>query len=767
MKKKNQGFTLVELLVAISILGIIMVFALPQISNIQTKNKTTKYEKYAETMLSSGKLYVDSYTEDMFGNNTSGCYDITYKELKDKSLVKDIKVDGATCSSDDTFIRVRKSNDHYTYETSIYCTDKNGNEVYNQVLTKISCDGTSIDELGPTIKISPNSHDWTTGKDEKVTISISDDYGMLENAKIEYTWTTTPDSPTDFKTYSFKNKRYEGTTSSPLKYEVELPQNATGIYYLIVRPADVRDANGNYQTSIVRSKEFKLDNTAPDTPTIINPSNEEWTNTDFALTVSSTDTDSGINYWRYKYDKESWEKYSDSKTDTFTTPTFTDEQDRYIYISVCDLVGNCSESAKTKIRIDKGKPTAPTVALVKSDCTEVSNNTWHNFDVYVSGSTDNTKAFPSSTDTASGIAKYQISTDNSTWVDWSYSATSTTYYLSATGTYYRYVRAVDEAGNISDVTTKTIKVDKTPPTITEIDNPTNGEATISSFSLTLTGEDKESGIAKWRYKYADSKDWTDYKDSALDTFTTTSFSKLRNEDVYISACDKVGNCSDALTTRIHIVDICSSTKNVYLSDWAWSTCTKTCDGGTQYQYRNYEKVSTYDETHVCETNLTEYASQNTQCSTTPCYTDVNKIKYADCKAYYITKCNSTTCEYSQVDGTAKTGTIDKNKLTDSLGTECCSVDHPTACKKYHSCRPGNTTVYSSSTTSNAYEGVISNTQEIYIIKTVGKLYYIYVPDGGKFNNPWYDHTENFGYIYTNCVKEWGETCEEKDCPDPK
>ena len=118
-KNNNKGFTLVELLVSITILGIIMVIALPQLSNIQQNNKTTKYKKYADSMMSSAKLYTDAYTEDMFGNNKSGCVDVQYNDMKDKDLLKDIKVDGSTCKSDSTYIRVRKANDHYFYERSI------------------------------------------------------------------------------------------------------------------------------------------------------------------------------------------------------------------------------------------------------------------------------------------------------------------------------------------------------------------------------------------------------------------------------------------------------------------------------------------------------------------------------------------------------------------------------------------------------------------------------------------------------------------------
>lgn len=118
-------------------------------------------------------------------------------------------------------------------------------------------------------------------------------------------------------------------------------------------------------------------------------------------------------------------------------------------------------------KIDRQNPTAPTAALVNESWDERNNDTWYNHNIYVSGGTNASNAIPSSTDPGeSGIDKYQISKDNSTWVDWSYDSSSDYYKVDIEGTTYRYVRAVDNAGNISDVTTKTIKIDKTVPECT-------------------------------------------------------------------------------------------------------------------------------------------------------------------------------------------------------------------------------------------------------------------------------------------------------------
>ena len=44
-KLNKKAFTLVELLVAIVILGIVLVIAIPQITSLQKDNEVKKYEK--------------------------------------------------------------------------------------------------------------------------------------------------------------------------------------------------------------------------------------------------------------------------------------------------------------------------------------------------------------------------------------------------------------------------------------------------------------------------------------------------------------------------------------------------------------------------------------------------------------------------------------------------------------------------------------------------------------------------------------------------
>ena len=188
---------------------------------------------------------------------------------------------------------------------------------------------------------------------------------------------------------------------------------------------------------------------------------------------------------------------------------------------VKDAAGNeCKTSSN--FGVDKTAPPAPTVALVNNKWVEVSNNTWYNTNIYISGQASSSNPNPISNDNLSGTSYYQISTDNTNWTTWAYDSSSTTYRINWDGITYRYVRAIDKAGNISATTTKIIKRDIVTPTCTLTTTGTKGNKVgsvqwyLSDVSLSLSCNDDRSGINNYGLAASD------YKYNGLYSGTQTS-----------------------------------------------------------------------------------------------------------------------------------------------------------------------------------------------------------------------------------------------------
>ena len=448
-KSSRQGFTLIELLAAIVILGIIVALSIPQISNLIDSNNEKKYETYEDTIETSAKLYTDAYTEDMFGNNESGCYDIPYEDLSNKNLVKDINVSDVTCTGGadkKTFVRVYKSGDHYNYKVSMYCTTKDGGTVqYENNIPSIDgvCDGTQMDDEGPTITLSLDSgkslDGWMTGAGEKVNVVVYDAYGLLENIKLKYAWSTSSTqsgvAASDWKTKSFGNERYEETVS----FKASVPENVNDNLYLHVVPEMVRDANGNYTTESQLFGPFRLDNTEPTCELSLSAEptgNDDWYVVEPTVTMVVNDEHGDIK----NYGMTSKKNPSTSDYEKILSKVQGDVKSVTWSGFVVDEAGNRTTCKTASFKVDTTKPSTPTKGAIT-----LQGSTKEPSLTAVEDSTDKTSGYKET--------KYLVIVDDATVPAKTDSrfAKSRKFTRDCGKSYYAYAIAIDNAGNISDV----------------------------------------------------------------------------------------------------------------------------------------------------------------------------------------------------------------------------------------------------------------------------------------------------------------------------
>lgn len=134
---KKGGFTLVELIITIAIMGIIMMIAFPSVTSLSRTNKYKKAVSYGESMITGAKLYVDQYQEDLWGSMTAtGSKTITMAMLKGNDLLKNYTDKKDSCNAGN--VKVTRSGSRnsfsYTYEYSLTCTLNN---------KSVSCTGDS------------------------------------------------------------------------------------------------------------------------------------------------------------------------------------------------------------------------------------------------------------------------------------------------------------------------------------------------------------------------------------------------------------------------------------------------------------------------------------------------------------------------------------------------------------------------------------------------------------------------------------------------
>ena len=281
----KKGFTLTELLVVMVILSIITAISIPLIRNIRQSNVQKEYQNYANSIKYGAKLYVDSYSEDLFGHNESGCAIISYKDLKDKNLVKDFNKDNITCETEDTFVRVVKMGDKYGYAAAIGCGKINskGNVDISYRYPKngignidtCGIDSTAIMSFRTDIT-DPTALKYKT---RSMKVIVSSNTGIISDPIIQYAFSDTKEGSSVSSWGILRiepptpgpqtEKILEGETIEVFSQQIETPKDLTGYYYLILRVDRLQDLHYNNWAQegtdpYVYLGPFTLDNTKPE-----------------------------------------------------------------------------------------------------------------------------------------------------------------------------------------------------------------------------------------------------------------------------------------------------------------------------------------------------------------------------------------------------------------------------------------------------------------------------------------------------------------------
>ena len=428
--KNKKGFTLVELLVVITIIGIITVLALPGVQQLQARNRNKKFETYANRMEDASKLYVDSYSDDLFGITGDGCYDISYKDLKSKSLIKNYTTDSIVCDDDKSYVHVERTADKYKYEVALYCT-KDGDIIYDQTAAKCSTD---ITTPMPTIKVTfqdiNGNNNWS--KSKSITFKITSQDGFNANISIRYGWSSEKDQePTNLKQYNFRNAAGE----KELTYTTT-EGGLNGEYYFFVNGDEIIDVRGHFANDTWSDTKLKFDNTSPTRPKLTNSYDGVWVGASYVdadkyvIDVTSSDARSGVMYSQYRYPRSEniWHTYQSSAGNNYTTTPFKTARNEIVEIRACDYVGNCSTPSTSYIMIDTTPPSIPELTINGTDVTMTSSDEDSGilaFEYRTQGSTDDFTRFPE-------LARPTITVSISQAVE---------------------IRAVDRAGNVSETVT--------------------------------------------------------------------------------------------------------------------------------------------------------------------------------------------------------------------------------------------------------------------------------------------------------------------------
>lgn len=140
----KKGFTLIELICVITILGLIALIAIPTINNMINKSREESYDEQLDTIIDAARTYMSANSLELPPQNTGESECVSIKKLKAEGIIEEGNIEEGkienpcykSCSGKDDAdktnefftggVEVRWNGEKYTY-TYVASCDEEGN----------------------------------------------------------------------------------------------------------------------------------------------------------------------------------------------------------------------------------------------------------------------------------------------------------------------------------------------------------------------------------------------------------------------------------------------------------------------------------------------------------------------------------------------------------------------------------------------------------------------------------------------------------------
>jgi hypothetical protein len=326
-------------------------------------------------------------------------------------------------------------------------------------------------------------------------------YATVEEDKVTLSWSPVQDAAS-YNVYEVVDEELKlvGTTTTP---SLTIENLQAGDYeYRIVPVTPGGTESKNYSTVNIQRGEF--DTTAPVTTSNVK---DAWNKEDFTVQLTATDDQSGVDKTYYSI--------NGSEFVEGTSFTVSEEKVHTISFYSVDKAGNKEEVKTVDLKLDR---TAP---VTTSDVKDL----WYKKEVEVQ---------LTAIDDQSGVAKTFYSINGSDFTE------GTKFTVEKEGIHKVSFYSMDKAGNVEDVKTVEVEIDKTvPETTSNVEDKWYTEA----VQVELTAKDEVSGVDKTFY----SIDGSEYKEGTTFTVEDAGIHKVSFYSV-----DKAGNVEEAKTAEVKI-----------------------------------------------------------------------------------------------------------------------------------------------------------------------------------------------------------------------